>query len=311
MNDDEVSQWYYHDSDDRQDAVSEKISPAGKRKKSKTRQRTTADTFPPDMPPRGISNACLWKAQGLDPETFECRILGYDKATALQAADFFLFMFERQSIWKRRQEGQAAPWSTIPFFQNYSFCNVYRELDRGTAFFHAHVVEFWQTWPTSKGNNNQREWTRHVLWWAYFYRMVNRLATVQMTGFPALDAAQTNAFIRNCRLVQGQRQAQGQKFFTGVHQPSNMQELVSGLQDVSRNDFALLTTVVDQMLAARTLRQCVQCLQRLPGIGGFKSWQLVCDLRESRCLLHVEEDDYCALGPGAKGKMSPFFFRLE
>jgi hypothetical protein len=38
----------------------------------------------------------------------------------------------------------------------------------------------------------------------------------------------------------------------------------------------------------------------LKGVGDFFSWQIACDLMESRAIPKCDSTDFCALGPGAK-----------
>lgn len=59
---------------------------------------------------------------------------------ALQADDnvmeqYWDFIAERQRIWYRRKvQGSPPPWTADPVLQEYSFTNIYRELDPGTVY---------------------------------------------------------------------------------------------------------------------------------------------------------------------------------
>jgi hypothetical protein len=78
----------------------------------------------------------LWKLQNLEEKGADWRIAGLPnnlKPSSHRIADFFLFMYERHCIWVRRNLGMVAPWSANSLLQTKSCCNVYRELDRGTA----------------------------------------------------------------------------------------------------------------------------------------------------------------------------------
>lgn len=48
---------------------------------------------------------------------------------------------ERHAIYNRRAEGKPKPWSTDPIFQNWRFCNVFRELDTVTIWIRKHIRE--------------------------------------------------------------------------------------------------------------------------------------------------------------------------
>ena len=53
----------------------------------------------------------------------------------LKLLDFYEFIYDRQMIWhKRFVEKKEHPWSTDPILSTYKFCNVYRELDKGSIY---------------------------------------------------------------------------------------------------------------------------------------------------------------------------------
>lgn len=51
------------------------------------------------------------------------------------------WMNERHNIYLRRQQGQSRPWTVDPVMQEYSFCNVFRELDKVTIWIREHIRE--------------------------------------------------------------------------------------------------------------------------------------------------------------------------
>ena len=53
---------------------------------------------------------------------------------------FVKFIIERHAIYTRRQAGQSWPWTQDEILQKYSFCNVYRELDKTTIW----IAENWR-----------------------------------------------------------------------------------------------------------------------------------------------------------------------
>lgn len=46
------------------------------------------------------------------------------------------FVNERMEIFAQKDSRKPPPWSRDPIFMQYRFCNIYRELDRQTIFFH-------------------------------------------------------------------------------------------------------------------------------------------------------------------------------
>lgn len=56
-------------------------------------------------------------------------------------APFFAFARERHTIYLRRQQGRSWPWTDDKILQQFSFCNLFRELDRTTMWFKTNVRE--------------------------------------------------------------------------------------------------------------------------------------------------------------------------
>lgn len=52
----------------------------------------------------------------------------------------FSFVIERHAVYERRATGRPAPWTDDPILRQWSFCNVYRELDRVTRW----VADNWR-----------------------------------------------------------------------------------------------------------------------------------------------------------------------
>lgn len=54
---------------------------------------------------------------------------------------FFAYARERHAIYLRRRSGVSGPWTTDPILRQYSFTNVFRELDKTTVWFRENVRE--------------------------------------------------------------------------------------------------------------------------------------------------------------------------
>lgn len=173
-------------------------------------------------------------------------------------------------------------------------CNVYRELDRGTAYFHAQMV---CCWDAQRDAWTAQSWLETVLWASYVYRQVNRLESfVAFGGIP--QSTEVSKFVA---LGKKTMDARG-KFFTGAHQTCNLSNLSKwlGMMANGGSYSPQFHAVVDTLLQAKNVKEALQALQKLSGIKSFFSWQILCDLRESKCLQHLAGADFCELGPGAK-----------
>ena len=223
----------------------------------------------------------LWSLHGLRENEFVAKGL----PPRLQKyrtciGDFFLFMHERQSIWVRRNRSCDFPWSKNLILRKYFFCNIYRELDHGTRFFHAHILDL----KDSRLRWTRKEWALQVLWSSYCYRQVNRVGSFVEAGFPNLQR------MKKLKLT-------GNPFFTDAHQTTNYTGYEMYLKQATRNKAKLLRSIVDKILKAHELKDCKAALCKLPGVGSFFAWQILCDMQESRCLEF--DDSFCELGPGA------------
>ena len=69
-------------------------------------------------------------------------LLSNYKFNSFYLAFFYCFMFERHTIWKKRNSGWAEPWTLSEYMDKYRFTNVYRELDRGSQYFQREIKPF-------------------------------------------------------------------------------------------------------------------------------------------------------------------------
>ena len=302
---DKANKWYevqYSDGDI-QDYSDDEVSPivlnAEERerptKKLKMLQLRSVES-PADM----AESVSLWTNYGIDPKMIQVP-RDFPKSLAnykTNIAEFFLFVFERQSVWERRDRdlvGDDGELSANPLFREYSWCNVYRELDRGTAFFHSHVLDLKDQHP----NASREEWLTMILWASYVYRKVNRIETFMALGFPTTQSQSWSTFIKGGKKLRDS----GEPFFTNAHTASFSIETLSGyLSLIAGKDAQVLHTVVEELLdAADDMEMCFNVIKKLPGVGTFLAWQVLCDLVESHCF-KFENDNYCQLGPGARGK---------
>jgi len=85
--------------------------------------------------------------------------------------EFAEFVSERHNIYLRRAAGHAQPWTDDPILRSYSFCNMYRELDKTTQW----IAKNWRT-------PNQSD---PDLWFAMtIARNVNLPDTLEELGYP-------------------------------------------------------------------------------------------------------------------------------
>jgi len=261
--------------------------PAATKKKKKPANNGSSKRSKQTVPRNSKSSLSLWNVADVD----EAKFRDAHGVATTRIADYFLFCRERQMIWKRRSHGvDESKWTQDPLLKRYVFCNVYRELDRGTAFFHAYVVHMYQT----ERPKSRQKWVSLVLWAAYLYRLVNRCETFKKLGIPRRGEVSDFLLCAEQQIVSA-----GRSFFTSAHQTTQFKKLSEWLHSVASHQNTLFDSVVQEIFSATQNTDRLTSLKKLPGVGKFQCWQLLCDLQESRCF--PSDDGHCQLGPGAQG----------
>ena len=93
-----------------------------------------------------------------------------------EIASFYNFVRLRMTVWKRKEEGLAREkWTDDVRLREGHFCNVYRELDRGTKFL---LYESLQSHRNAMRNEKGTKGDIcHVLYLFVVYRLVNNVDT--------------------------------------------------------------------------------------------------------------------------------------
>jgi hypothetical protein len=249
---------------------------------------------------------CLFGLQGLEKKDYqhkESLIPGISCShVSLHILEFYLFAYERQRMWQRKtQYSETFPYSLNQRMSRHSFCNIYRELDRGTVFLKASILELFYSSGDKQLDNPRRiprswshkEWTKQILWRSYMYRLVNRVETFENIGFSEPTGASLQAYSRRARVYRDQATS---AFFTGAHNVSGFEPYITAL-NLTLNS---LDKIVDDIYAASTSKDKLDVLRDMKLVGDFFAWQILCDMETCGCL--KIDYDFCLLGPGAKGK---------
>jgi len=198
-------------------------------------------------------------------------------ATRAAELNFARFVYERQAVWLRRSRGTAAPWTTDVLLQDYVFCNVYRELDRGTVYFRSRA---------------DARSLRTLLFASVVYRLLNKIESFVSwkDAIPSpREWPQFKAHLVALRL-------RGRTIFTGAHQTSGLARY-STTVDFVRAHLARLAAALHGRLDSA--EACYKVLGSIPHVGPFFAWQILCDLIEAG-YVRDSENAFVALGPGAK-----------
>ena len=194
--------------------------------------------------------------------------------------DFNNYMIERHSIYERRAEGQPYPWTDDPILNEYSFCNVYRELDRVTIW----IRENWRE-PYADHPN--------LPFAMAMARQINWPDTLEEIGFPEHWNPE-----RIKAIMQG-RMNRKEKVYTGAYMLTG----TLGGTKVEQTIDKILTPLYEMppRIISSSLEETWKRYLPYPGFSGFMAYEVVTDLRHTKHLENAEDImTWANPGPGAK-----------
>jgi hypothetical protein len=214
--------------------------------------------------------------------------MGYlDAIRALDPLDRFAYWVgERHQIHLRRTAGLPKPWTDDPILQSYYFTNVYRELDRTTA------------WLRDTVRDPLRDDPR-VIFATVAFRWFNYIRTGQILHEQGWLTDWNEADV----LAElGSRRDQGAQLFTGafmINSPPGepkLEAICRRITNVWRNRDGLIRKARSWLRMAEAHADLI----RYEGLGGFTAYEIVCDLRYTRWLQHASDKSiWSNPGPGA------------
>jgi hypothetical protein len=205
---------------------------------------------------------------------------------------FWYFVNERAAIWRRRFiEKKAPPWTDDPILQRYKFCNVWRELDRGTQFVIQNIV---------LSDMSPQQKLLHLI----VYRWFNLPSTYDMIrdclDMDSLDLETAVQQLRLCR-------ERGVPVFSDAY-------MISGRSSVSQESdksAMLLLGVVKNWLLPRLpdiykkvseanrMEEAWNVLRKVPNLGEFIAYQVLLDWSYLPEVDFIDFNYWVYPGPGA------------
>ncbi|KAL3776597.1 hypothetical protein HJC23_005797 [Cyclotella cryptica] len=213
---------------------------------------------------------------------------------AIPITEFFLFCFERQLIWKRKRcgilDGEHLT-KDVKMARNF-FCNIYRELDRGTTYFRGNLIRHRTRWDSSDCGAGYN--LEEVLWDSLCYRLVNKIETFDRFG-SIPHRGEWKAFVNETLQPLWTSE---ETVFTGAHQTVGKDRYLHTMNSLWENDGAFVKELAVQISTAADIKSCYSSVLRVKNVGKFLAWQVVCDLIEAKAI-RFTEDEWVKLGPGA------------
>ena len=212
---------------------------------------------------------------------------------------YWQFAAERQAIYFRRLEGQAAPWTDDPILQTYKFTNAYRAADRVSQYLIRHVIynERYSTAPSE------------IVFRTLLFKLFNKVSTWELLedqlGPPSWQAFDPDAY----DAVFGSAMAAGLRLYSGAYivPPVALDRTkVKHRGHLKLIDMIMRGPFVSELERSRDLRDVFALLKQFPSLGDFLAFQLAIDLNYTPVIDHAEAS-FVVAGPGARDGLAKTF----
>lgn len=216
-------------------------------------------------------------------------MFGVNQSLNWQAyGDFWYFVNERHRIYLRQQQVQPKPWSDDPIFQQWKFCNVFRQLDKQSKWLIDNVI------------------AKHLdakpgllLFNIFVFRAFNLSDTYEVLGWqPFWDEEAANDLLGfhvglDKQLTSGAYMIRGRQ---GIPKYRSITRSLSEIWQFKEN---LAELILEEPYLHHAWRS--MCDARYWGWGPFTCYQIALDLTYSPFFITppVDINDWCYFGPGA------------
>ena len=218
-------------------------------------------------------------------------------------AAFLLFILERQKTWGNKRKNRKT-LTTNRVLATKWFTNMYRELDRGTLYFRYCMSKTDLKGVKISKDTIETDLVTKVLFKSIVYRLINKVETfMDFGGIPNQD--EFPAFLSYLKAKVREKVV----IFTAAHQNMGFRRLMDTFSYLAKNIDKLTYNVV-KGANHRSTKECQEAILKIPNVGAFFAWQILCDLLECKILGDNTDNQWACLGPGAKNGLRRIF-RLE
>lgn len=219
--------------------------------------------------------------------------------------EFFNFIEDRQLVWYRRFVlKQPRPWCYDPILDTYKFCNVYRELDKGTQHLIINVIN--KNLPIETKVFNIMIYRRFNVF-GFFTEILNEPINPKIYDFKYLESLLDKRKSEG-KLLFNEAYMLCQRTFASDYRKSDKHiQTLLAQQKIAKE----INTVVKNIINAKDLKSIHEYLQTFPLIGAFLSFQILTDLTYVSDFLKHDINSYVSVGPGAIGGLEYIFGKLK
>jgi len=212
-----------------------------------------------------------------------------DNINLKRVDDFNNFMVERHNIFIRKElNNEPYPWSDDSILTAYSFCNVYRELDRVTIWIR-------ENWRDPHADHPNLPFAMAMA------RQINWPPTLAEIGFPdTFDPERIKGIMKA-------RKDRGEKVYTGAYMLTGT---LGGTKIEQTIDKILTPLYANFPTKFDSLEESWKSFLPYPGFSDFMSYEVVTDLRHTKWLRNAPDImTWANPGPGAMRGLNRIFGR--
>lgn len=208
---------------------------------------------------------------------------------------FWDFVVERHAIWHRKViQRNPPPWTDDQILRTYFFCNVFRDLDRGTGWY-----KHWVARPEMRFSD--------LLWRTIVYRLVNNTEIFERLGGGVPPREEWEPMIATLRQEKILLNSQAYLTFPWPHVFKGIGSRTSRFEYILQQLDLGFDSLVFSIEESKTLEEVSFWLKLQYGIGPLVSMQIYRDLLLAGRLKPFTDDDWAEVGVGIKKTMLGLF----
>lgn len=214
---------------------------------------------------------------------------------------YWRFATERQNIYFRRMEGEAAPWTSDPVLREYKFTNVYRAADRTSQYLLKNVIY--------KRKYSLRDTVLRIL----LFKIFNKAETWDLLEKTLGDIYESSFDLRKIDVALERALACKASIYSAAYiMPSGSRAVRQARKH--RMHLQLLAQMLkdnlpEQLADAKSMRDAFELLLSYHSIGPFLAYQFVTDINYSDHF-SFSEMEFVEPGPGARDGIRKCFSNL-
>ncbi len=205
--------------------------------------------------------------------------------------EFFEFVFDRQLVWHNRFIKNTNCWTKDKTFKKYKFCNVYRELDKGTQY----IIN------KLKPIKDRKMIFQNVVFYRFFNKN-NLYEDLDIDIIKEINTKQINIIINKLNNLK----KKGYSIFNDAYlicgnktkEPKHIYVLKILEKELSSIKTIKLIKEIDQ---SKTPEESLEIIKQITNVGDFLAYEIWTDLTYFNFFKQKWKDnDFVNIGPGAK-----------